>query len=275
MNKQTIIRIAKRFTENSQLNYISKDVAIRKELAGMKIFDEAIFAFGSAEDKGFELLKNPSVIGEHFLTPTEWLPGANTVIVYFFPFTDEIIKSNRKEKRWPSDEWLHGRIEGQIFLKEFSMFLNKKISDAGYDSIIPTLDSRFISSTSSDEKIPPYSSNWSERHAAFVSGLGTFGLSKGIITEKGMAGRLGSIVTNLELELSEKNYRDVYEYCTICGACAERCPVNAISIERGKDHKKCADHLDITSKKFKPRYGCGKCQVLVPCERRIPKTLEF
>ena len=274
MDKQTIVKIAQRFTENSEFNYVSKDTAITKELIGMKIFDDPIFAFGTANDKGFELLKNPTVIGEHILAPREWLPGANTVITYFFPFTDEIVKSNRKEKRWPSNEWLHGRIEGQRFINEFSKFLNKKIKDAGYESVVPALDSKFASTTSNDNKIPPFSSNWSERHVAFVCGLGTFGLSKGIITEKGTAGRLGSIVTNLILEPDEKRYRDVYEYCTMCGACVEKCPVNAISIESGKDHKKCSDFLNITSKKYRPRYGCGKCQVLVPCERRIPKIIE-
>ncbi len=34
---------------------------------------------------------------------------------------------------------------------------------------------------------------------AYISGLGTFSLSKGIITEKGMAGRLISLVTNAAL----------------------------------------------------------------------------
>jgi epoxyqueuosine reductase QueG len=108
---------------------------------------------------------------------------------------------------------------------------------------------------------------------AFVCGLGTFGLSRGIITRRGMAGRLGSIVTKLELEPDEKTYKDIYEYCTMCGACARKCPVNAISLENGKDHKPCSDFLDMTEEKYKPRYGCGKCQVSVPCERKIPKKI--
>ena len=36
-------------------------------------------------------------------------------------------------------------------------------------------------------------STWSERHVAYVSGLGTFGLSGGLITAKGQAVRLGSV----------------------------------------------------------------------------------
>ena len=36
-------------------------------------------------------------------------------------------------------------------------------------------------------RISPYISTWSERHAMYAAGLGTFGLSKGLITKKGMA----------------------------------------------------------------------------------------
>lgn len=270
MDKQSIIKIAQNFVRDSEYNYISKDKAISEELVGMKIFDEPIFAFGNAKDLGFNSLKIPSVIGEHFLLPTEWLHSANIVISYFFPFTDEIIKSNIKDKCWPSNEWLHGRIEGQNFLNEFNKHINEKLIDEGYESIVPTLDKRFFCSSHMDNEFNRFTSNWSERHVAYVCGLGTFGLSKGIITEKGMAGRLGSVVTNLKLKPSEKKYSDIYEYCIMCGICAEQCPAEAISLINGKNYKKCSDFLVLTTEKYKPRYGCGKCQVAVPCERNIP-----
>lgn len=263
MNQEDIIRIVSEYIVNSNYNYISEKDAIEENLVGMKMFDEPVLAFGDANDEEFSLLKCPEAIGEHFITPKEWLPGAETVISYFLPFTDEVIKSNRKDKQYPSNEWLHGRIEGQNFIKELSKHLNSKLIDAGYESVVPALDTRF--------KSFDFSSNWSERHVGFVCGLGTFGLSKGIITQKGMAGRMGSIITSLKLENSQKNYTDIYEYCTLCGACAKKCPVGAITLENGKDHKKCSEFLDETKAKFMPRYGCGKCQVSVPCEKRIPK----
>jgi len=270
MDKQGIVKIAQEFVQKSEFNYLSKETALSEELVGMKIFEEPIFAFGSADDDGFNLLKDPSAIGEHFLLPSEWLPAANTVISYFLPFTDEVIKGNKTDKHWPSNEWLHGRIEGQSFVNSLSRYINSELINAGYQSIVPALDKRFWSSKE-DQILRSFSSNWSERHVAFVCGLGTFGLSKGIITRKGMAGRLGSVVTELKLEPDEKNYKDIYEYCSMCGACAKKCPVNAISLENGKNHKLCSDFLDITAEKYKPRYGCGKCQVGVPCERKIPR----
>jgi epoxyqueuosine reductase len=262
MDKQTIARLAAEFVQE-EINYVSRDKALNEELAGLKIFDEPIFAYGAADDEGFQLLKSPSVIGEHFMMPKEWLQSANTVIVYFFPFTDEIREGNRTDMNWPSNEWLHGRIDGQNFMNEFNLFLNSKLNEEGYKSLIPGLDSRF--------KTEGFSSNWSERHTAFICGLGTFGLSKGIITQKGMAGRLGSIVTELKLKSDIKKYNNIYEYCINCGECAENCPAGAISLEKGKDHKKCSDFLDKVKEKHKPYYGCGKCQVCVPCENENPK----
>jgi epoxyqueuosine reductase len=271
MNREELIRSAESFTRNSELNCISKDAAISDDVAGMRIYDDPIFAFGSADDKLFEDLKKPSAIGEHFMLPKEWLPGARTVVSFFLPFSEAVKKGNGRDMSWPSSEWLHGRIEGQSMLIRLCAHLNSALADAGYGSIVPAMDERFWSNTDSTKRKEKFTSNWSERHAAFVCGLGTFGLSKGLITEKGIAGRFGSIVTELEIEPDVRDYDGIYEYCSMCGKCAKNCPAGAISIENGKNHQLCSRFLDITSEKYKPRYGCGKCQVRVPCESGIPK----
>lgn len=127
--------------------------------------------------------------------------------------------------------------------------------------------------------IEPFKSNWSERHAAYAAGLGTFGLSKGLITKKGMAGRIGSLITDAYFEPTVREYKDPFEYCTRCGACQNRCPGQAIDITRGmalaKDQIKCVSHISNSTKKpfgvnKRVRYGCGKCQVSLPCSDAIP-----
>lgn len=135
------------------------------------------------------------------------------------------------------------------------------------------MDQKFWASTKFNKDSPEksYTSAWSERHVAFVCGLGTFGLSKGLITKKGMAGRFASIVTELYLPPNERAYKSFNEYCTMCGTCIQKCPVNAINLEEGKNNNICGKYVDLTWKKFKPRYACGKCQVGVPCESEIPK----
>lgn len=272
MTKLELISLASKFVESSKGNRISREIAISDDVVGMKIFEDPVFAFGNAEDDYFETLKNPAAIGEHFLTPVEWLPAARTVISFFLPFTDIVKKSNVIDSIWPSNGWLHGRIEGQECIDKLCAYLVSKLTAAGYKSVAPFLDRRFWSRTSPGDgpADPGFTSNWSERHVAFVCGLGTFGLSKGLITAKGMAGRLGSIITELYVPSDTRGYTDIYEYCTKCGACVRRCPAGAITPDKGKDHALCSAFLNETAEKYRPRYGCGKCQTQVPCESRIP-----
>lgn len=270
MNHLELSQIAESFIEHAKDNYISEETAISKKVVGLKLFEFPILAFGAADDAYFKLLKLPSAIGEHYLLPKEWLPQSKTVISFFLPFSEEVRKGNRRNMTWPSEEWLHARIEGQILVNKLSQHLKSELNNAGYQSLIPSLDERFWSNTDSPDYEAKFTTNWSERHAAFICGHGTFGLSKGLITKKGMAGRFGSILTELYIPPDTREYIDVYEYCSMCGRCAKNCPVNAISKENGKNHALCSEFLDITKVKHDPRYGCGKCQVHVPCETKIP-----
>ena len=94
-----------------------------------------------------------------------------------------------------------------------------------------------------------------------------------------MAGRFGSIVTTAPLPVTERPYDNPFAYCILCGACQTRCPVNAIDIRRGvidgKNQAICAPFVNGTRRpphgpNQRKRYGCGKCQVGVPCESGIP-----
>jgi epoxyqueuosine reductase QueG len=271
MIKDDIVQKSIHFVETSIQNRVDRESAINDSVKGMKIFEVPLFAFGSADDELFKLLKNRDVIGEHHLLPLEWLPGAQSVISFFLPFSEAVIAGNRRDMGWPSPEWLHGRIEGQKFINRLALYIKDILDESGYEGIIPMTDGRFMSENGSAAKgKTDFTSNWSERHAAYICGLGTFSLSKGLITVKGVAGRFGSVITDLYIPPDERPYSGVTEHCNICGACAVNCPVDAISIENGKNHRICADFLDITAEKFSPRYGCGKCQVKVPCEMGIP-----
>jgi epoxyqueuosine reductase QueG len=129
-----------------------------------------------------------------------------------------------------------------------------------------------------------FTSNWSERHAAYASGLGTFGLSDGFITPKGMAVRVGSVVTNLPLKASPKIYPHhrancLYFFNKTCKACAVRCPAGAITA-KGHDKDICFEYSRNTVGPAKrAEYGvkitgCGLCQTKVPCEYEIPKRIQ-
>ncbi|UWG95461.1 4Fe-4S binding protein [Dehalobacter sp. DCM] len=271
LNTEMLIGHATDYLSTCNDNYIQDEDAIREDLAGMRIFDDPIFAFGDASDPLFQRLQ--SIVHPGFMLPHDWVSDAKSVISYFLPFTDTVRVSNRQPCTSASDEWLHARIEGQKMLAILGEHICRLLTGEGYSAAFPTTDARF-------KMLQPYISNWSERHVAYICGLGTFGLSKGLITRKGTAGRFGSIITSCELPVTRRGYTGVYDYCTLCGKCQKNCPVQAIDIRKGienaKDHLVCGPYVDTTilpphGPNQRVRYGCGKCHVDVPCEHGIPE----
>ena len=129
-----------------------------------------------------------------------------------------------------------------------------------------------------------FASNWSERHAAYACGLGAFGLSDGLITAKGKAMRVGSVVTDLPLKPSEKIYPHhrancLYYFNKTCKACA---PV----VRRERLQQRAMTKINASNTLYemirpdkKEEYGvkitgCGLCQTEVPCEFEIPKLIQ-
>ena len=268
-HREHLLHLAEAFTAGSPWNRVSAEEAIAPELAGVQIFDLPLLVCSDAADRLYEGLRRPGVVGPQLILPEEWLPGARSVVSLFFPFTEAIRRSN-VSGALPSPLWLHGRIEGQRFLSRLAEHLQACLKEQGHRAVVPVLSDRFAINDPAAGQ--PYGSNWSERHAAYISGLGTFGLSKGLITEKGMAGRFISLITDLPLPATPRPYTGLYDYCIRCGACARQCPVDAISLEGGKAHPPCSAYQKDMRRRYQPRYGCGKCQVGVPCEAKNPRA---
>jgi len=229
----------------------------------MRMWDQPLIGVASAYDELWERLKEPDAVGPQHRSPQEWLTGAKSVISYFLPFTQQIRRSNWSEGL-PSTEWLYGRYEGEIFNNTVRSFIVDLVDQAEGHAIAPALDNRFA--------VVNRLSNWSERHVAFIAGLGTFSLNRSMITSLGSAGRFGSVIVDFKLEPTQRLYQEVDEYCTKCGVCIDRCPPRAIS-ESGKDNEICSCYVDEMLARYKPRYGCGKCQTAVPCEDKNPKMV--
>lgn len=255
-----------RFTKNEQ-NFLegsdllqNESVPLQNECDLLQIYDPPLIGVAGASDPLWEKLKEPNVVGPHHLTPDEWLNGAKSVISYFLPFTEHVRSSNRSEGM-PSPEWLHGRYEGEMLNNALRSLISEIVEAEGGKALAPALDNRFT--------VNNHSSNWSERHVAFIAGLGTFSLSRALITSLGTAGRFGSVIVDLELEPKTRQYQEVDEYCIKCGACQDRCIIGAITAN-GKDKESCSKYLQGILELNKPRYGCGKCQTAVPCEHTTP-----
>lgn len=237
----------------------------------MRIYESPLIGVASVNDPYFKEFRKPGIIGPKFILPEDWLPNAKSVISYFLPFTKEIRDSNRN-LGLPSEEWVSARIDGESYNNAVRSFLISLLKELNADAVAPGIDPRF--------KVVERISNWSERHVAFTAGLGTFGLHRALITAKGTTGRLGSIITTLELEPTHRKYTKYFEYCPYlmygkCGACIKKCPPTAISSD-GKDNRACSEYIEKeVLPKFAPRYGCAKCNINVPCEYMIPAILSY
>ena len=255
-------------------NVVSAEAAL-PGCAGLTLFEVPLVGVADAADPLFETFRDPDVIGPPYMGPQEWLPGTKSIIAFFFPMTERVRSSNRGDPENTSSEWLHARYEGQAFQNEFTDYVEAWFREQGFEACVPATDPRF--ETLRDDRDPGspegvhYSSAWSERHAAYAAGLGTFCLSRGLITEKGVTGRFSSVLVTAEIAPTPRSYTGIYDNCIRCGACMRNCPANAITLEHGKSQRLCSAWVhDRTKKLYAPRHGCGKCQVAVPCEFRNP-----
>ena len=260
-------------------NVVSREMAgEHPQVTGLVMYDAPLLGVAAADDPLFERYKSWDVIAPFHMAPQEWLPGAKSVISLFSPLSQPVRQSNRTAPGETSIQWLFARVEGQEFISSFCAELAEWLKSQGAHVCVPAADPRFGVASGGEGPLASYpgtpkdlfASNWSERHAAFAAGLGTFSLTRGLITERGMAGRFGSVIVDLPLEPTPRAYSDPFAYCIRCGACARRCPAHAISLERGKEHAPCKAYLNYQKKVYAPRYGCGKCQTAVPCEAGIP-----
>lgn len=233
------------------------------------IWDLPVVGVAAADDPLFERFQDPEVVGPQHRLPSEWLPGARSVVSVFLPFSEHIFRSYRKESRYSAIQFSSGKWNGSKFLNVVRRGLIRFFEQQGGEAIAPNIDPRY----DSDGWLP----FWSERHVAFAAGVGTFGLQQGLITEKGVYGRVCSVVTTLALPLTVRPYTEVYGYCLYgfdgsCRACVDRCPTGAVN-EAGKVVALCSKHGN--GEHFKEwGYGsCGHCSTFVPCSRGIPAKI--
>ena len=292
--KVVFLKNPNRVLEQLIKNFINESEQNRRtQLDHGNYWEEPLVGFASGIDPLF--LEYKTLIGSFHLTPREVVSAALkergrpllfteieqiSVISWVLPASEDIRKSNRQENQFPSKLWAYTRDFGEACNSALKKHLITFLEDLGHVAVAPTLSPTF--QYIRDEKVG-WASPWSERHMAYACGLGTFSLNDGFITPKGMAMRLGSVVTLLKLAPSEKKYRDHRENCLQfrngkCGKCIRRCPAGAIT-EKGHDKNRCYDYLRSDPLEAKsseyglktPPHSCGLCQTDVPCEFEIPR----
>ena len=276
---QWLTDLISEFTLSSPENTLGLDTDERA-------FDAPLVAFSSGADELYVFYRNH--IGSFYQTPLDFfknhfpdistLAEELTVISWIIPSTSKTREEQALQKKFPSERWARTRSLGEDFNISLRRHIVVELTKAGIPALAPMLS--HLWSRSNEGKYAPCS-NWSERHAAYAAGLGTFGLCDGFITPVGKAVRVGSVIAKINITPNERPYNNHQAYCLHftdkgCQACIDRCPVNAISDE-GHDKKRCMQYTEHTMNQYiKEQYGmdtyaCGLCQAGVPCTSGIPE----
>ncbi|MDO5095450.1 MAG: epoxyqueuosine reductase [Peptostreptococcaceae bacterium] len=239
-------------------NFIRKYVReYKKKERTITNWQEPLICYADAHDELFDELKN--IVGQDHISPLTSLASANTVISYFVPFEEETVLSNQSGKI-ASRDWAFAYIETNRLIDNLGLAIKERLEKKGYATILPqgkNLD------RATD------SGNYSQRHIAYIAGMGTFGMNRLIITEKGCAGRFGSVITELKIEPTprpEKEYC-LYKVDKSCTDCIDACPRGALTVD-GFDKQKCMEHMkdnQIIYRDLGNIRVCGKCVANARC----------
>jgi len=255
-----------------------------RNAANEKAWADPLVGFSRGDDSLFSLYKDR--VGPFHWTPLEIFqltfpevsakPDELTVITWILPQTEATKADHRRETMYPSERWARSRLFGEEFNDGLRRHVAERLVKSGLPAVAPALSPQFRAQKSERYVL---ASNWSERHAAYASGLGTFGLCDGLITAKGKAMRCGSVVAKIKVPATPRPYEDHHAYCLFyakgtCGQCISRCPGKAIT-KSGHDKVACQKYVNVTANYVNSTfglktYGCGFCQVGVPCESQIP-----
>jgi len=282
-------RVIKDYVATSPINRLV-------EFNDAPIFDEPIVAFANGDDPIFQDFKK--IIDEFHLTPREvlekhiqgkqWNYGLKdhlknvSVISYALPIPLETRDVERNAPYGGSRRKNNFRWMGEVFWKNLEHYVASLLEIMGHDAVAPGRSPFFQRKELADGARV----NWSERHIAYAAGLGTFGLNGLLITSKGCAHFVESIVCDLALTPTPRPYDNHVAYCPFfkdrsCRKCIERCVAGAIS-EQGRDILLCRHHLGHKQRVKLKELGldkdfigraptCGLCMTNVPCEDRIPQ----
>jgi epoxyqueuosine reductase QueG len=149
--------------------------------------------------------------------PQSIFPEARSVIVIGLPITLPVLESS------PSIHYRELYNTVNALLDQYTYRLSNFLNDRGHPSIFVPRDGYGSIKVLLENPIAFFS----HRHAALLSGLGSFGISNMILTpEYGPRVRFGSIFTAAELPpdpLIEK------QLCIRCMRCVDMCPSKALS----------------------------------------------
>lgn len=183
------------------------------------LFRAPLCGFSAADDPRYHALK--TIIGEWHRDPAELLPEARSVISFFVPFT-QTLPAAAREAEPVSPLWGEAYVVLNNLFDAVGKELAGFLTGQGY-AALPIASTH----TYDPEKLQ---SMWSHRSAAAISGLGSFGANRLLITEKGSAGRFCTVLTSAQIAPSPSPApeRCLHHINGSCLLCVKSCPVHAL-----------------------------------------------
>ncbi len=186
--------------------------------------------------------------------PKAIFPGCRTVIVLGLPVTLPILETS--PSIWYQE--LYKNLNAQ--LDERAYRLSQLLNELGHASVYVPRDGYGTVELLVES---PYAF-FSHRHAAYLAGLGTFGINNMLLTrEYGPRVRFVSVLTAAELPPGGPMEKGL---CVRCMRCAKACPVQAIGDvaypEASIDKRRCAARSVELKKRY--RSPCGICIKVCP-----------
>lgn len=238
--------------------------------AGSTRYREPVTGYADAADPRWKDLGDGPIPGH--LLPTDLLPQARSVVCFFLPFDKGIVAANARAPLC-ADEWAASYTETNALLSAICEDLQRRLAAVGVGAAFQQPTHNYDPAT--------LRARWSHKSAARIAGVGRFGLNHLLITERGCAGRISSIVVDSAVHDTRSARGEgggEEPYCGFlagerCNTCIRLCPASAISGE-GLDKSKCNDHCRRVGKYLNTERGfpgtlaiCGKCAT-GPCAFR-------
>ncbi|MFZ5632221.1 MAG: epoxyqueuosine reductase [Bacillota bacterium] len=227
------------------------------ERSGLPYFREPLLGTAPAGDSCLRQLKE--IVHPDHLLPEDILPGARAVVAYFLPFKSYVVEGNRGG-RHASRLWAEVYIQTNRLLTGIAGEIETELAREGFKCAWEKPTHNFDS-----DLLVSY---WSHKHVAFACGIGRFGRNHLLITERGCAGRIGSLVTDWDpgIPSGDGEIIPFYECPPKCNYCFKSCPAGALQ-DDGLDKRKCYLML-LENDRLYPDLGlcdvCGKCST-GPC----------
>ena len=182
-------------------DFCSSEANTLNDGSGEAAWDTPLIGFANGVDPIFDQYKE--VVSPFHWTPLEVYQQAfpdesvmaeNLVVIsWILPQTEATKRDNRQQTTYPAERWARSRIFGENFNRALRATVANTLTEAGFHAVAPV---DMPSWSVKDSEAFVWAATWSERHAAYAAGLGTFGLCDGLITPKGKAMRTGSVVVS-------------------------------------------------------------------------------